>query len=507
MTTHLQQLKERLAEVSDIATAQSVLSWDQHTYMPGAGSGARAEQLATLQKLSHRMFTSQETRQWLDGAEAELASLPEDSLDRSLVVVTRRDMTEALKLPEELVAERTRISSLALEAWTEARKESRFDHFAPWLQQILDLEKRVAECRGYEGHPYDALIDAYEPGARTEQVAAMFAELRARLAPLARRIASASAETDDFLNQDFPIESQRELCSKLAAAIGYDLSRGRMDPTVHPFATSFSRWDVRITTRYDQFDPSKALFASLHEAGHAIYEQGMPEEFERTPLRGGTSLGVHESQSRMWENLVGRSRGFWEAHLADVAAQFPGQLKGVTVDRFYRAVNRVKPSFIRVEADEVTYNLHVLLRFEMELELLDGRLAIADAPEAWNSRMFSHLGITPPDDRQGILQDVHWSMGIIGYFPTYTLGNLLACQLWESAVAAHPSIPDGIRRGDTSELLGWLRENVHRYGRQYLPADLVVKATGKPLTAAPFLRYLEKKYTDLYNLKPDNEGA
>ena len=500
MGENLKRVKERWAEISDLGSVQELLGWDQHTYMPPGGSAARAEQIATLQRLEHQMLTSTETRKWLDGAEREVESLDPDSDDRAFVTVARRDLEDALKLPEELVVERARTSSLALEAWADARENNLFVRFAPWLQKVIELERRVAEHRGYEDHPYDALLDLYERGARTRQVTAFFAELRERLVPLARRIIEAAGEPDSLLNQLYPIPAQETASRRLAEKIGYDFRSGRIDPTAHPFATAMSRTDVRITTRYNAQEPAQALFAALHETGHALYEQGMPEDFERTPLRGGASLGVHESQSRLWENLVGRSRGFWEAQLPGLREIFPDQLRDASVDRFYRAVNRVDRSFIRVEADEVTYNLHVLVRFKIETEMIDGRLNAADAPEVWNDRMQTHLGITPPDDRLGILQDVHWSMGAIGYFPTYTIGTLLSCQLWEAALRTRPAIPEEIRQGDTSTLLNWLRENIHRHGRKYLPDDLIQRATGAPLSAAPFLRYLEAKYSELYGL-------
>ena len=494
MGVRLDTLKARLAEIADLQAAEAVLSWDQHTYMPPAAGQGRAEQIATLQGFVHRLMVADDTRLMLDGAQDEVADQSPDDDGRALVEVVRWDVDDSLKLPESLVVERARTGALALEAWSDSRSRSDYSRFAPFLRKILDLERQVAECRGYDVHPYDALLQAYERGARTEDLKKLFGTLRARLTPLVRSILDAAGDPAHLPAAVYPTPVQEGVAHRLAASIGYDFQRGRIDPTVHPFASGITRNDVRITVRYDKHDPLKSIFAVLHETGHALYEQGMPESFERTPLRAGASLGVHESQSRLWENLVGRSRAFWGCHLPALRADFPDALGKVDEEQFYRAANVVQPSFIRVDADEVTYNLHIILRFEMEIALIEGSLAVEDAPAAWNEKVQSLLGITPPDDRRGILQDVHWSMGAIGYFPTYTLGTLLACQLWESALEADASIPEGIAIGDCSRLLTWLRETIHQHGRKYLPDDLTVRATGRPLTAEPFLRYLDGKY-------------
>jgi carboxypeptidase Taq len=406
-----------------------------------------------------------------------------------------------VKLPADLVEEMARTRTVAQEVWAQARAANDFPTFAPWLEKTLELTRRAAEYLGYKDRLYDALLDQYEPGTTTAQVEAMFGELKPGLVSLVRKIVERGTPIDDaVLYREYDTDRQRQLSERLVASLGYDFTRGRQDPTVHPFCTSFSRDDVRITTRFDPCFIAQALLASAHEAGHALYEQGFPPQFERTPLRAGASMGVHESQSRLWENLVCRSRGFWRHFFPQVKDSFPKTLADTDAESFWRALCKVSPSLIRVEADEVTYNLHVLLRFELENDLLEGRLSVADAPAAWNARMQEYLGLTPPDNARGVLQDIHWSIGIFGYFPTYSIGNLLSVQLWEKAVSDIPAIPDQIARGEFAPLLGWLRENVHRHGRRYLPNELVQRVTGEPLQSGPYLRYLTEKYSELYAL-------
>jgi carboxypeptidase Taq len=469
--------------------------------MPPAGAAARAEQLGTLSKLSHEMLTADETGRLLQKAEQEVAGQSLENDDAALVRATRRDYDKAVKLPAELVEEMARTRAVAQEVWAKARAANDFPTFSPWLERTLELTRRAAEYLGYKDRLYDALLDQYEPGTTTAQVEAMFGELKPGLVSLVRMIVERGTPIDDaVLHQEYDTDRQRQLSERLVASLGYDFTRGRQDPTVHPFCTSFSRDDVRITTRFDPCFIAQALLASAHEAGHALYEQGFPPQFERTPLRAGASMGVHESQSRLWENLVCRSRGFWRHFFPQVKDSFPKTLADTDAESFWRALCKVSPSLIRVEADEVTYNLHVLLRFELENDLLEGRLSVADAPAAWNARMQEYLGLTPPDDARGVLQDIHWSIGIFGYFPTYSIGNLLSVQLWEKAVSDMPAIPDQIARGEFAPLLGWLRENVHRHGRRYLPNELVQRVTGEPLQSGPYLRYLTEKYSELYAL-------
>jgi carboxypeptidase Taq len=500
-STALEQLRSRLAQISDIGNAAALLSWDQQTYMPPAGAAARAEQIATLSKLSHELLTAGETGGLLGQAARETEGLGPDSDDAALVRVARRDYDKAVKLPADLVEEMARTRTVAQEVWAKARAQNDYPTFAPWLQKSIELTRRAAEHLGYEDRLYDALLDLYEPGTTTAQVEAMFSEPKPGLVSLVKEIVERGTPIDDaVLHRDYEVEQQRQFAERLVSSLGYDFTRGRQDKTVHPFCTSFSRDDVRITTRFDPRFIAQALLASAHEAGHALYEQGFPSEFERTPLRGGASMGVHESQSRLWENLVCRSRAFWQRFFPLLKETFPEPLADTDAEQFWRALCKVTPSLIRVEADEVTYNLHVLLRFELENELLEDRLSVADAPAAWNARMQEYLGLTPPDDAHGILQDIHWALGIMGYFPTYSIGNLLSAQLWEKAVADVPEIPVQIARGEFAPLLQWLRENIHCHGRKYLPGELIQRVTGEPIQSRSYLRYLTEKYSELYQL-------
>ena len=397
--------------------------------------------------------------------------------------------------------ERTRVTSQAQDEWAKARAQSEYSHFAPWLDRVLDINRRVAQAYGYKNCLYDALLDEYEEGMTRAQLDPIFDELKSAIVPLLKEISPRSNQvSDEILRREYSIDKQKQFAERVLADCGFDFARGRQDVSVHPFCTHFGRDDVRLTTRYDLHDLPSALFGSLHEMGHGLYEQNIAPELDGTPLGGGVSLGVHESQSRLWENLVGRSREFWNRYYDDLKNTFPNQLNDVAPEAFYRAMNKVEPSLIRVEADEVTYNLHIILRYEIENDLLEGKLSTEDAPAAWNAKMQEYFGITPPDDAHGILQDVHWSIGAIGYFPTYSLGNILSVQLWEAALQAHPEIPDQIARGEFSTLLGWLRENVHQHGRKFPPQQLIQRATGRPLDVAPYAGYLNRKFREVYGL-------
>ena len=405
------------------------------------------------------------------------------------------------KIPTALVAEFARHIALSQEIWAKARATSDFNAFAPALEKMIELTRQQAEHLGYKDHIYNALLDAYEPGARHADIAAMFTDMKPHLVALTREISERGAPVDDApVHGDFPIAKQKVLTHEVIAALGYDLNRGRQDEAKHPFCSSFSRDDVRITTRFNAGFLPQALYASLHETGHALYEQGSPAEYESTALAGGTSLGVHESQSRLWENLVGRSRAFSHYLFPKLQENFPNALSGVDAETYYRAVNKVSPSLIRVEADEVTYNLHILLRFEIESDLMTGVLSVADLPDAWNAKMREYLGITPPDNARGVLQDIHWSIGLIGYFPTYSIGNLLSAQLWHAVKKSLPDLDAQVGRGEFAPLLDWMRQNVHRHGHKYPPGELVPKATGEPLTSRYYVDYLTAKYRDIYRL-------
>jgi carboxypeptidase Taq len=494
-------LKARLGEITNVYRASAILSWDQQTKMPPGGAPARAEAVGTLATIGHSMLVSAETGELLAGAATEVQDQPYDGDEASLVRVAQRDFDLQTKLPTELVSEIRRHAALSHEVWARAREENDFAAFAPSLEKTLELGRRVAECLGYEDHPYDALLDEYEPGMKTGQVRTIFDELKTGLIPLVHAIAEHSDRVDyAILHQSFDEAAQESFGVMIAQCLGYDFSRGRLDRAVHPFAISFSVNDVRITTRYENDFLSPALFGTMHEAGHAMYEQGVSQSLEGTPLASGTSLGVHESQSRMWENVIGRSRPFWQHFYPQLQQTFPSQLAETSLDTFYGAINRVYPSLIRVEADEVTYNLHIMLRFEVELALLDGSLAVADAPAAWNEKMQSYLGLTPPSDTLGILQDVHWSGGMLGYFPTYTLGNILSVALYEAALTAHPAIAQEVEAGEFGTLRAWLTEQVYRHGRKFEPNELVQRATGAPLQSTSYLHYLNDKFRRLYRL-------
>ena len=494
----IEKLRKRLATVSDLGSANGLLAWDQQTYMPKGGVEGRAETMATLSRLAHEHFVDAETGALLDAA----GNLDPASEDGALVRRARRDYERSTRLPSRLVEEMTRAEGLAEPAWVEARAASDFGLFSPHLEKLLPLQREAAEALGYADHPYDALLDGYEPGATKARLEAMFGELKKGIVPMIRAISEKGAGDGraEVLRGGFDEAVQERFGEEVATAFGYDWDRGRQDRTVHPFCINFGPDDVRITTRFDPEWLSPALFGTMHETGHALYEQGVDPRYARTPLSGGTSMGIHESQSRMWENLVGRSRGFWSHYYPGLQEAFPEPLRGVDAERFYRAINAVSPSEIRVEADEVTYNLHILLRFELEVALIQGSPAVADLPEAWNAKMEEYLGVTPTSDATGVLQDVHWSAGLFGYFPTYTIGNVLSVQFFEEAVKARPEIPDDIQSGEFSALLHWLREDIHRHGSRYLPHEVVERVTGRPLAAAPYLRYLQTKFGELYGL-------
>ncbi len=497
----LETLKSRLQDVTSLNRINAVLDWDMNTQMPPGGAEARAVQMSLLSRLTHEMFTANETGKLLEDAEKEVAGAAYDSYDASFIRTARRDYDRARKLPTELVSEITRVTALAHGVWAKARAENDFKSFIPLLKKIIELKIRAAECKGYGDHIYDAMLDDYEPGLKYSDVAEMFANLRNDLVPLVKAIGEKVNSVDDsVLHQFFDEGKQRDFAEMVIQKYGYDFTRGRQDPTVHPFETSFSRDDVRITTRFQRDWLNPALFGTLHEAGHAIYEQGMAEELEGNILCGGVSLGVHESQSRLWENLIGRSRGFWKYFYPMLQLYFPKQFGGVDPETFYRAINRVEPSHIRVEADEATYNLHIMIRFELEADLLAGKIQVPELPEAWNAKSKQYLGIVPPTDTLGVLQDIHWSMGLIGYFPTYSMGNLLSVQLYDKAVEAHPSIPSEIERGEFATLRNWLRENVYQHGRKYEPKELVKRATGEPLQSRSYVQYLKNKFGEIYGV-------
>lgn len=501
MPEHFDRLLQHVHEVHDLAVAGAVLNWDREVNMPKAGMPARIEQLTTLRRVVHVKSTSDELGELIQDAAAEVDGSGYDSFEESLLRVVRYDYEQARKLPEEFVARMTMVSGQAHQAWVEARENDDFETFLPWLEQVVQLGREMAELRGYEGELYDTLLDAFERDMKTADVRRIFDAVASETAELLAAIRDSDVEVDDsLLHQPYDVREQEAFARYAAEAVGYDISRGHLGTAVHPFATSFSRDDCRITSRWYPDFLSPSLFGTMHESGHAMYEQGTAPELARTPLARGTSMGIHESQSRMMENIVGRSLPFWRAHYPALQERFPAQLGDHDVTDFYRAINKVQPSFIRVEADELTYNLHIILRFELEQALLTGDLVPADVPAAWNERMQALLGVTPPSDAQGCLQDVHWTRPMFGYFPTYALGNLYAAQLHEAALASDAAIGEALERGDTGPLRAWLGENVHRHGRTYKPAELVARATGAPLGHEAFMRYARGKFGPIYEV-------
>ncbi len=501
METQLQELKTRLLEIDDLESAAAVLNWDQNTYMPPGGAPARGRQMATLQRLAHEKSTDPALGKLLDDLLPYAESLPPDSDEASLIRVARRDYEQAIQVPPSFVAQFSEHTSASFQAWSAARPEDDFAKVQPYLEKTVDLSRQLADFfPGYE-HIADPLIDFTDYGMKASTIRAIFADLREHLVPLVQAITDQPPADDGCLHQTFPPDDQLAFGIQVVRRFGYDLTRGRQDQAPHPFTTGFSISDVRITTRVRENSLGDALFSTLHEAGHAMYEQGIHLDYEGTPLAQGTSSGVHESQSRLWENLVGRSRGFWRFFYPQLQAAFPDQLKDVDLDAFYRAINKVERSLIRTDADEVTYNLHVLLRFDFELRLLEGELAVRDLPEAWHERFQADLGIAPPDDRDGVLQDIHWYAGTVGgMFQGYTLGNILSAQFFDAALDAHPDIPTEIEQGEFDTLHGWLRENIYRHGRKYTASELVERVTGGPMDIQPYIRYLREKYGELYEL-------
>ncbi len=496
MTTSLEQLRNRLAEQTDLRHAAGILEWDQHTMMPPEGAHARADALATLGRVAHEQFISEQTGALLDAATDEVNGDPDDD-GAALVRVVRRSWSKARRVPSDLAAELAHGASIGQEAWAKARAGNDFAAFAPYLERNLSLARAYVDCFDEFDCRYDALLDDYDPQMTAAEVSKLFAELRSELVPLIATLSERELD-DSPIHGDFPVERQRRLAAETIEQMGFNRDGWRMDDTVHPFATSFGAKDVRITTRWDESYFAAGLYGAMHECGHGLYEAGIASELQRTPLAHGASLTIHESQSRLWENMVGRGKAY-----SGVLAPRIDRLFGTAIapDILYRAVNRVKPSFIRVEADEATYGLHIVLRFELEQELIEGRLAVADLPEAWNTRFKEYFGLEVPDDANGVLQDVHWSAGLIGYFPTYALGNLVAGQLWARVHTDIPDLEERIAAGELAPLREWLREHVHRHGAKFTTGELLQRELGEPLTVAPFVSYLKRKLSDVYSVE------
>jgi carboxypeptidase Taq len=501
MRTAIEQLRERMAELTDLRHASGLLEWDQQTMMPPRGASTRAESLATLEKISHQLFTSPETGRLIERAAAEVNGAPGDSDAVRLLRVVSRRWEKARRVPTDLAANLARAASVGHEAWIAARENSDFGSFVPYLQHNLDLARSYVEC--FEGFEcgYDVLLDNFDPGTTTAELDSLFAELKGQLIPLISTLRGYADRVDGSpLHGRFPIDRQRQLVAEVVQRMGFERSAWRIDDAVHPFATSFGPRDVRITTRWDErFFPS-GLFGAMHECGHGLYEAGVSSSLQRSPLGHAESLALHESQSRMWENMVGRGKPFCAVLAPRINELFAEEAGGLEPDELYRAVNRVAPSYIRVEADEATYGLHIILRFELEKALIDGRLPVAELPEAWNRLFQEYLGLEVPDDARGVLQDVHWAAGLIGYFPTYALGNLIAGQLWDQAHADVPDLDAQLAAGELMGLREWLRENVHRHGAKFSSRELLQRVAGAPISVGPFTEYLKRKLGDVYRI-------
>jgi carboxypeptidase Taq len=498
----LAELKTRAAEVDDINRASAVLSWDQATHMPNGGAAGRGRQMATLQRIAHEKGTDPQIGRLLDGLSAWAEKISTDNDDGALVRVVRRGYERSTKVPNSLVGALAEHTAAMYDTWSRARPANDFSMVRPGLEKTVDLSRQLAECFAPYTHVMDPLIDMADYGMRVSSVSAIFGELRSQLVPLVSAVTAQQAADDSVLHKAFPEKKQWDFGMAVAKKIGYDLNRGRQDKTAHPFMTSFGLGDIRITSRFREDDLGDGLFSTMHEVGHALYEQGIDMKYDGLPLADGTSAGVHESQSRLWENLVGRSMGFWEYFYPKLQRKFGKQLNDVPLETFYRAINKVSRSLIRTDADELTYNLHVIIRFDLERQLLEGTLAVKDLPDAWRARYKSDIGIEPPNDSDGCLQDVHWFSGVVGgVFQGYTLGNILSAMFYNAALAANPDIPAQIRAGRFSLLHSWLKKNIYRYGSKYTAPELIERVTGGPLTIAPYMAYLKTKYGALYGLK------
>lgn len=492
------ELVQRSKELFTVGTINALVGWDQRVNMPPAGIGHRAKMAAYLQELAHRKLADPRVGELLDSAEqSQWPTGPTANLRE-----WRRAYEQATKLPHGLVRRRAELTAAANNIWQEARANNRFAAFAPYLGDLVALSREIADHLGWQNERYDALLDLYEPGLTTSEVDLFFVDLRTHVVPLLRRVQASPLMGDRawLRNAEFPLAGQQALGTAITKALGFDYEAGRLDVSTHPFTTSFGRSDVRLTTRYDLAWPFQSLMGTIHEAGHGMYDQGLPEEHEGTPLGESVSLGIHESQSRFFENNIGRSRAFWQYWYPRFRDTFPGRVDHVGFEDFYSLVNDVCPSLIRVEADEVTYNLHIMVRFEIERDLFRDALKPADLPEAWNAKYQQYLDITPATDREGVLQDVHWSWAYFGYFPTYALGTVYAAQLEAALRRDVPDLDWQMASGDFSQPLHWMRSHVHRYGKLYRPKDLICEATGKPPSTVDYVAYLTRKYSEIYRL-------
>jgi carboxypeptidase Taq len=487
-----------LQEINDLVHAQGLLGWDQQVNMPRGGAEARGNSLATLGKITHTKATSNQLGEMLTELEPYVKTLDPDSDEARMVKVVRRDYDKQKKVSTEWVGEFAKETTMGQAVWEQAKADNNFKLFEPQLEKLVALRRQYADFFKPFDHVYDPLLDDFEPGLKTADVKKIFNTLRPRQVELIKAISEKPRIDDTFLHISYPEKGQWDFGVEVLTKFGFDWNRGRQDKSVHPFTQGMGIGDVRITTRFDPERAASALFSTMHEGGHAMYDQGYDPRFDRTPLSTAASYAVHESQSRMWENLVGRSLAFWQHFYPRFQEIFPSQVGNVSLEKFYKGINLVEPSLIRVEADEATYNLHIMLRLEIEIALMEGTLKVKDLPEVWNTRMQEYLGLTPPNDAKGVLQDVHWSSGLIGYFPTYALGNLISVQLWDKMHQDIPTLDDQIEKGEFGELLGWLRKNIHSKGAKFEPQELVQQVTGSKIDPLPYLNYLETKYKKIY---------
>jgi carboxypeptidase Taq len=489
----LEDLRNRLARVTDLRRVQRVLGWDMQVMMPPAGAAVRAEQQASIDRVAYDLFVSSETERLLDELEGYAASIDPDSDDACLIRVVREDYEKQTRVPPDLRGEIVKASTVGFQAWRSAKPKSDYESFRPYLDRHFELRHRYVECFPETDDPYDVLLDDYERGMKAAEVRVVFDRLKEELVPLVTEAAEVYGDDDGLMRGPFPVDAQQRLSNEVIELFGFRDNSWRLDPTAHPFASGGGVNDIRITTRYEE-DSLESLFATMHEYGHGLYEHQVDPALDRTPLGSGVSLGVHESQSRMWENLVGRSRPFWQFFYPRLQKLFPAQLGNVELERFYRAINHVQPSLIRIAADEVTYNMHIILRFELEQDIFSGSARIDELPDIWNQRMLEYLGVDVPDNEHGVLQDMHWGTGTIGYFPTYSLGNVMSVQIWERIHDDIPDLEDQIERGEFAALREWLGEHVHRHGRKFGPRGTLERAAGGPIDPEPYLRYLRSKH-------------
>ena len=496
MSNRFDELRRRLGEISDLEKASGLLSWDEETKMPDGGADARAEQRATINRVAHELGTSPDLGELLEELRPFEEEHDPESFEAALIRIARRDYEKAVRVPSELRAELTRAGSHGYRAWLDAREQRDYSILLPQLERGLELRRRYVDCFEPTGDPYDVLLDDYEPGMTTAEVEAIFDQLKVALVPLIRAVDSATTIDDSCLRGHFPWRAQRRFSLSVLRKWGMDRNTWRLDGTVHPFATSLSPSDIRLTTNFHE-DSLHGVLSCLHEFGHGIYERQVDPRFARSPLAHGVSAAFHESQSRLWENLVGRNIGTWRYFYPDLQAEFPEQFGSVQLETFHRALNKVQPSLRRVDADEVTYCLHIILRFELEREVFSGAVTLEDLPEAFAAKMRDYLGLDPPDVVLGVLQDVHWSDVSFGYFPTYALGNVVSVQLWDRAEEDLGELEPMFERGEFDPLREWLGEHVHRYGRVFTPKELLLRETGSPMDAGPYLAYLERKLGEL----------